>query len=151
MEALVVKSSVWIAAPRERVWRAITDPEQIERWLSPGTQWRSTGLGVGAKLYVVNPETGAEMYTQIIELLDPPRQVAMRSQPEPPDTPRFTAWTLDEENGGTRVTVTETGFESMPEEIRGQHIEMDAMGFEMLLANLKAQVEDTVLPYPNGF
>ena len=151
MEALAVKSSIWIAAPRERVWRAVTEPEQIGRWFSPGMQWHSTALEVGAKLFVVNPETGAEMYVQIIELVDPPHQIAMRSEPELPETPRVITWTLDEENGGTRVTVTETGFDLMPENVRRQRMEQDAMGFDMLLENLKAHAEDRSLPYPDGF
>jgi len=151
MQELAAKSSVWIAAPRERVWRAVTESGQIERWFSPGTHWRSTGLVVGAKVFVVNPETGAEMYVQIIELVDPPHQIAMRSEPEPPETPRVITWTLDEEKGGTRVTVTETGFELMPEDARRQRMEQDAMGFDMLMENLKAHAEDRSLPYPDGF
>ena len=33
--SLKVEQSVWIAASRERVWRAITDPEQLSQWWSP--------------------------------------------------------------------------------------------------------------------
>jgi uncharacterized protein YndB with AHSA1/START domain len=37
MEKLVVERSIWIAAPRERVWQAVTDPEQLAQWFLPPT------------------------------------------------------------------------------------------------------------------
>ena len=35
MEILTVERSIWIGAPRERVWQAVTDPEQLAQWLLP--------------------------------------------------------------------------------------------------------------------
>ncbi len=49
-----------------------------------------------------------------------------------------TTYTLEEENGGTRFTVTETGFESLPEDARNERLDQDSKGWEMLLENLKA-------------
>ncbi len=146
MEQVAVERNIWIKAPRERVWRAITDPEQVEQWFSPGTSWKSSGSGVGAKLYVQGAGS-AELYTQIMEVYDPPRRVAMRSL----DTSNVVTWTLVEEDGGTRVTVTESGFAGLADEIRQQRIEQNAVGFGMLLENLQAHVEGRQLPYPQGF
>lgn len=146
MDQLAVERSIWINAPRERVWRAITDPAQVEHWFSPGTKWQSTGLEVGARLYVQGDD-GAELYAQVIELVDPPHQVAMRSL----DTSNVVTWTLVEDKGGTRVTVAETGFEGLADEARRQRMDQDAFGFGMLLENLQAYVMGRSLPYPHGF
>ena len=151
MEKLAVERGIWIAAPRERVWHAITDPAQVEKWFSPGTKWRGSGLQVGGRLYVPNAETGAEMYVQVIEVVDPPHRFVTRSEPEPPATPEVTTWTLEEENGGTRLTLTYTGYELMPEDIRLRNMEQNAFGFGMMLENLQAHVEGRSLPYPQGF
>ncbi|KPV45879.1 hypothetical protein SE17_43925, partial [Kouleothrix aurantiaca] len=62
-QLFAVERSIWIAAPRERVWRAVTDPAQMEHWFSPGTSWQMSALEVGGKLFTLNPETGAEQYT----------------------------------------------------------------------------------------
>jgi len=35
MEQLKVQCSIWIKAPRERVWQAITDPANLAQWLLP--------------------------------------------------------------------------------------------------------------------
>jgi hypothetical protein len=59
-KSFAVERSIWIAAPRQRVWSAITDPLQIEMWFSPGTSWKLTALEVGGRLFVPDPETGAD-------------------------------------------------------------------------------------------
>lgn len=148
---LAVERSIWIAAPRERVWQAITDPAQIEKWFSPGTLWTLSALEVGGRLFVHDPETGAERYTQVIELVDPPQRLVMRSVPEPPGTPDVTVYTLQAEQGGTRLTVTHSGYELAPEEARWSSMEQNSFGFGMMLENVQAYVEGKRLPYPQGF
>ena len=146
-----VERSIWIAAPRERVWHAITDPAEIEKWFSPGTRWRLSALSVGGRLFVPNAETGAEQYTQVIERVDPPHRLVLRSAPQPPATVEITVYTLQEEHGGTRLIITHSGYELAPEEMRWSAMEQNAFGFGMMLENVKAQIEGKSLPYPGGF
>jgi len=151
-ETYSVERSIWIAASRERVWQAITDPEQVEKWFSPGTQWRLSAPEVGGRLSVYNPETDSDMYVQVIELIDPPHQLITRSEPEAPgEIPHMIIWTLVEEKGGTRLMLTHAGYELKPEEVRQQNMEQNAFGFGMMLENLQAHIEGTNLPYPGGF
>lgn len=147
-EKLAIERTIWIAAPVERVWRAISDPEQITQWFSPGTQWRSTGTHVGARLSVYNPEMDTDMYVQILETYDPPHRLATRTEDEPS---YLTTWTLESENGGTRLFLTYSGYEGAAEDARHNEIEQNAFGFGMMLENLKAVVEGASLPYPGGF
>ena len=146
-----VERSIWIEAPRERVWRAITEPDQIEKWFSPGTQWQGTGLEVGGRIFVLDPDTNTEMYTQVIELVDPPRQLVTRSAPEPPEAPHVTTWSLMEEKGGTRLTITHSGYELEPEDVRWANMEQNAFGFGMMLMNVAAHIEGRSLPNQQGF
>jgi uncharacterized protein YndB with AHSA1/START domain len=147
-EKFAVERSIWIKAPRERVWNAITDPDQVQQWFSPGTQWSGTGVKVGGRFFVIDAETKAEMYGQVIEELDPPSRFVTRSEEE---TPHVTIWTLKDENGGTRLTLTYTGYERDPEDMRHMNMEQNAFGFGMMLQNLKAVIEGAELPYPGGF
>jgi uncharacterized protein YndB with AHSA1/START domain len=150
-EMIAIERSVWINAPLERVWTAITDPAQVEQWFSPGTSWKSSGSGVGARLYVENPETGAEMYVQVLEVVDPPHQLVTRALPEPGETSTTTDWRLQEENGGTRLTLIYSGYELMPDDTRQQRMEENAFGFGMVMGNIKAFIEGAPLPQPQGF
>ncbi len=148
-EALAVERSIWIRAPRERVWQALTDPKQVEQWFSPGTEWSLSSPGVGGRLFVRNPETGAEMYTQVIEQIDPPQRLATRSAPEPGEAVSTTAYTLVEEGAGTRLTITYAIYEQG--EGGWMALEQHAFGFGMMLLNVKACVEGEPLPVPGGF
>lgn len=151
-EKLAVERSIWIAVPRERVWRAITDPRQIQQWFSPTTPWEMSALEVGGRLYVHNAETNTEMYVQTIELVDPPHRFVTQSVPESPDTvTKVTMYTLMEDNGGTRLTVTLTGYEQEPGDVRWSAMEENGFGFGMMLQNTKAYLEGTALPFPWGF
>ena len=147
-QKLAVERSIWIDAPRERVWQAITDPAQIGQWFSPGTEWRGTGLHVGGRISVYNAETDSDMYTQVIDALEAPRRLVTR-QEDPPQ--HLTIWSLNEEDGGTRLTLTYTGFENEPDDARHNNMEQNAFGFGMMLENLKAQIEGESLPFPGGF
>lgn len=146
-----VERSIWIAAPRERVWQAITDPAQMERWFSPGTAWHMPALEVGGKLFTRDPQTGAELCTQIIRHVDPPEHFAIQTLPDASGAYQVTAYALQHEADGTRLTVTHTAHgDSAPadwEELSQQH----AVGFGMMLENVRAHVEGNALPYPQGF
>jgi uncharacterized protein YndB with AHSA1/START domain len=149
---LALERSIWIAAPRERVWRAITDPKQLQQWYSPTTAWELSALEVGGRYFVYNSEMNTEMYVELIERVDPPHQLVTRSVPEPPDTVvKDKTYTLQEENGGTRLTVTLAGYEQEPSDTRWNNMEQDTFGFGMMLQNTKAYIEGQNLPYPGGF
>lgn len=150
-QLFAVERSIWIAAPRERVWRAVTDPAQMEHWFSPGTSWQMSALEVGGKLFTRNPETGDEQYTQFIQQVDPLRRFAIQTTPEPSGSYQVTTYTLREENQGTRLTVIHSGYDAMPAEARSNAMEQNAFGFGMMLENVKAYVEGSELSYPQGF
>jgi uncharacterized protein YndB with AHSA1/START domain len=142
MEKLTVERSIWIAAPRERVWQAVTDPTQIAQWFAPGTSFSQNGDTISVRI----GET--DMDVAIIVRVDPPRQITTRNLPDRSIT---TTYTLEEENGGTRFTVTETGFESLPEDARKERLDQNGKGWEMALENLKASIDGRSLPRPEGF
>jgi uncharacterized protein YndB with AHSA1/START domain len=147
-----IERSVWINGSHERVWSAITDPKQLQAWYSPATVWQLSALEIGGRFYAHNAETDAEQYVEIIEVLDPPRQLVTRTTPEPPDTiVKTKMYTLTEENQGTRLTVTLTGYEPEADDARWGHMEQDAFGFGMMLQNVKAYLEGEALPFPWGF
>lgn len=148
METIAVARRLWIDAPPERVWKALTDPVQIQRWFSPTTPWELTSLEVGGKLYAV----GYESQAGVIEIIDPPRQFGYRWTSEPPELPltTLTTYLLEVSKGGTLVSLTETVSETLPEDARQRRIEDTGKGYKMALKNLKAYLEGTALPFPDG-
>ncbi len=150
-ESFAVERSIWIAAPRERVWEAVTNPALIEKWFSPGTAWTLTALEVGGRLFVPDPATGAEQYTQVLTAVEPPGRLVMRTVPEPSGSVEVTTFTLTEEGDGTRLTVTNAGYALLPADARWSTMEQNSAGYGMMLENVRAVVEGRPLPYPGGF
>jgi uncharacterized protein YndB with AHSA1/START domain len=106
-----------------------------------------SALEVGGRLFVRDPETGAEMYAQVIERVDPPHLLVMRTEAGY----EITTYALQEEQGGTRLTITHAGYEAAPDEARWNMMEQNAVGFGMMLENVQASIEGKNLPYPGGF
>lgn len=150
-QTFALERSIWIDAPIERVWQAVTDPVQIESWFSPGTSWQMSALEVGGKLYIPDAKTGAETHTQMIEVVEPPHRFVIRTLPDAAGKSERTSHVLREENGGTRLTIINSGYERVTEELRWSTMEQNTFGFGMMLQNAKAFVEGKNLPTPGGF
>ena len=142
MEAVAIKRSIWINAPRERVWKAVSEPEQIAAWFAPGTRFKMENNIVSILM--------GDQYIDVasVEVVDPPRQLTTRGLPEKVIA---TTYLLEEENGGTRFIVIETGLEALPAEEREKHLEQDSTGWELALGNLNAYIEGKPLVKPEGF
>ncbi len=140
MEKLTVERSIWINAPREHVWEAITDAKQLTAWWGGEDYWEFSALEVGATVKFGDLN---DLMLATIAVVDPPSEFAIEWPPQAQyyAIPFYTAYRLVEENGGTRVTVTETGFEAMPDDVRQERIDSTTKGYETVLAGLKAYVE----------
>jgi uncharacterized protein YndB with AHSA1/START domain len=117
-DTLTVRRTVRIAAPREKVWTAITEPEHIARWFSDAAEL--DGRGPGAAGTFTWDDYGPLPIR--IESVDAPRSIAYRwtnddAAGDPPaevEDARSTVFTftLADVDGGTELTVVETGFET---------------------------------------
>lgn len=114
--AFIVRRTIRIAAPVEKVWRAVTEPEHISRWFG---QTVLDGVGAGASGTMTFEGYG--VIPLRVEAIDAPRTVSYRWGND--DTARRTGGPLDETaatvftftlaevEGGTELTVVETGFD----------------------------------------
>lgn len=144
----MIQRNLWLKAPPERVWRAITEPEQIQKWFSPTIPWAVSKFEVGGLIYAV----GYESQAGTIDVIDPPREFTYHWDSLPPEPPyrSVMSYRLEEENGGTRLRFSESGFEALPGDLGAKRAKQNNAGWKMGLANLKAYLEGQPLPYPNG-
>ncbi|MBV9422918.1 MAG: SRPBCC domain-containing protein [Solirubrobacterales bacterium] len=114
--ALAVHHTVHIEAPRERVFELLTDPAQIPSWM-PVTALEPR---VGGRFEFIRDEWQAEGE---VVAFDPPRLVAYtwdwRNQPMGVRTE--VRWELEEEDGGTTVHLSHTGFPEGPHRENHDH------------------------------
>ena len=138
-----IEKSILIRAPRERVWRAITDIGEFSKWFGVETTGAFTP---GARLEMTSTHEGYQgvVFSVIVEQMEPERTFSWRWHPGAvrPEVDYFTEPTtlvvfhLEDEAGGTRVTVTESGFERIPITRRASVFEENTKGWEFQLAAL---------------
>jgi uncharacterized protein YndB with AHSA1/START domain len=105
MDKLTVESSIWIDAPRQDVWRAITETQHIQHWWGDDSYGKIAALQAGAAI-----EFGTDAVPGTLVVIDPPRELVYQRWDVIPMTTRYL---LEEENGGTRLTVSEKGLEAI--------------------------------------
>ena len=147
MEPIAVERSVWIEAPIERAWKAVTEAEQLGAWYAPSFRWEIPALDVGTRVKFYNSES--EILLATIEVIDPMRQFSLRWDPmaDYGAVELVTTFWLAEENGGTRVTIHETGYEAVLEDERQQWLDSTGHGYGMSMENLKAYLEGKPIPH----
>ncbi len=143
-----IEKQIVINAPRTKVWKALTEVEQFKQWFGaaldnpfkPGTRTRG---------HVT--EKGWE-HVQIditIERMEPEHTFTLRWLPFAIDAKRdysteprtLVEFTLEEVNGGTQVTVVESGFERLFADRRAEAFKMHEGGWEGQLKNVKKYAE----------
>jgi uncharacterized protein YndB with AHSA1/START domain len=139
-----ILASVEIAAEPERVYRALTSPDEIIKWWGSDDQYRTTGwtseLKVGGRWRADGK--GAEgpfsVEGEYLEL-DPPRRIVCTWKPDwdGGNTTTIT-YRLEPIEGGTRVVIRHEGFGERAESCRGH-----AEGWEHVLGWLRAHVAPT--------
>ena len=111
MSELIVTRTVHIQAHRSAVWAAITEPELISEWFGDTAQLTLTVGGTGVMGWNEYGE-----FRLVVEEIDEPNTFAFRWARETNSDPvngnsTLVRFTLGDEDGGTRLTVLETGWE----------------------------------------
>lgn len=143
-DALSVSRTIRIAAPVDRVWAAITEPEHISQWFGESVL---TGRRAGATGSLHWDDYGTIPVR--IESVDAPRSIsyrwsnddAARALPTEVDDAVSTVFTftLEAVEGGTQLTVVETGFETTSDPVGNLASHRD--GWDSELDELVAYVE----------
>lgn len=112
---LTVRRTIFIAAPPDKVWTAVTEPQHVSRWFG---QLTLTGDTTGAAGTITWP--GQTPVPIRIEAIDPPRTITYRwcnGSEQHGDlvdeaTSTVFTFTIVPTAGGTNLTVEESGFGS---------------------------------------
>ena len=95
----MIRREIVLPAPREDVWEALTEPERLADWFANDVDL-DLRPGGGASFRWSNGETRTATVTEV----EPERRLAF----EWDDEGAQVAFTLDDDDEGTRLTVVET-------------------------------------------
>lgn len=111
-----IEREISIAAPVERVWAVLTEPEHVTAWFSPGSP-AQIDLREGGVMRLDHGQYG--LFLTTIEKVDPPHYLAYRWASAYPgevateQNSTLVEFTLTAEGGGTRLHLAETGFATL--------------------------------------
>jgi uncharacterized protein YndB with AHSA1/START domain len=144
-----IEKSVILAAPLARVWRAVSDATEFGSWFGVAFDGpfregaRLTGsivpTTVDAQVAAMQKPHEGKRFEFVVERVEPMRRISFRWHPfaidpavdyskEPATT---IAIELEEVAGGTRLTLTESGFDRLPVERRAKAFEANDGGWTM--------------------
>lgn len=138
-----IEKSIHLAAPRSRVWRALTTASEFGAWFGMHLDGQFTAgqpiIGhMSSKTYGefrmelligdISPETHFSYYWHPFEV-----DASIDYSVEPRTLVTFT---LADQDGGTLLTVVESGFDGVPSARRGTAFEMNTRGWAAQLENI---------------
>jgi uncharacterized protein YndB with AHSA1/START domain len=144
-----IEKQVFIKAPRERVWRALTDAGEFGEWFRVKLIGQQFAAGKSISGPVLHPGYEHLTFSMTVEKLDPQRGVfSWRWHPhaiEPnqnysnePTT--LVTFELEDRPGGTLLKVTESGFDKIPIERRETAYRGNSEGWAIQVGNIERYV-----------
>jgi uncharacterized protein YndB with AHSA1/START domain len=134
-----VRKELEIHAPRERVWAALTEPEQLLQWFP--TKRAEVDLRPGGAVVLEWDHAEAEA---VVDVVEPPARFVFRWRPQglgrPFTTVSFTLESIDD-GASTRVRLVESGFASLPDQHEYQSQSGNDEGWDQELGELREFLE----------
>ena len=142
-----IEKRIVLRAPRSRVWRAITSAKEFGTWFRMNLDGEFAE-GATVRGRVTHPGYEHVTLEMLVERIEPERYFSYRWHPyaidlkvdyskEPTTLVEFT---LAETEGGTAVTIVESGFDRLPPGRRDEAFRMNDGGWAEQIKNIDAHV-----------
>jgi uncharacterized protein YndB with AHSA1/START domain len=141
-----IQKTTIIRAPRSRVWRALTDFKQFGQWFQARVEGPFVA-GQPAQGPVTYPGYEHLRFEVLVEQMEPERLFSWRWHPggdsyiDPSEPSTLVVFELEEVPEGTRLTVTETGFDQIPVSRRTKAYRENDEGWTGQLENLRKYLD----------
>ena len=143
-----IDRTIEIDAPPDRVWRALTNADELSAWLQVSIEG---DIAPGSEVWMtsVHPEHAGQRFRVRFTEMTAPRRFVWEWHPGAVDPsvdygsePRTTVtFTLEPSERGTRLSVSETGFDAVSLARRAKVYSDNSQGWLTVLVWLKTYVE----------
>lgn len=143
-----IEKNIELNAPVEKVWRALTDHLAFGEWF----RVKLDGPFVPGKVstgHITYPGYEHVKWHATVKAMDEPRVFSFTWHPHAIDpdvdysdeTPTLVEFRLQPSDKGTRLTVTESGFDALPAHRRDEALRSNDGGWDEQIMNIKTYVE----------
>lgn len=143
-----IEKEITLNAPIDRVWRALTDHREFGEWFRVHLDGPFIP-GEVSRGHIAHPGYEHLAWEARVVRMGPPHLFSFTWHPYAVDpdvdysgeTPTLVEFRLEPSASGTRLTVTESGFENVPAHRREEAMRMNDGGWTQQVRNIEAHVE----------
>jgi len=143
-----IERRIVLKAPRAKVWRALTNAEEFGNWFGAALKGKSFTPGQRTTGQITYPGYEHVVFEVWIERVEPERVFSWRWHPyaidpkidyaDEPTT--LVEFELSEAEGGTLLTVVESGFDRIPDKRRPEAFRMNNSGWAEQMESIRKHV-----------
>lgn len=142
-----IEKQIELSAPISRVWRALTDHREFGEWFRVKLEGPFVA-GKTSKGHITYPGYEHYKWEAVITKLEPETYFAFTWHPYAIDLnhdyskeePTLVEFRLEKTAKGTRLTLTESGFDKIPADRRPEALRMNTGGWEEQMKNIQRHV-----------
>jgi uncharacterized protein YndB with AHSA1/START domain len=143
-----IERTILIKAPRTRVWRALSNAEEFGNWFGVSLKGKAFVAGKRVQGQITYPGYEHLVFEVEVERVEPERLISFRWHPaavEPSidyssEPTTLVEFELKEVEGGTLLTIVESGFDKIPLPRRLEAFRMNSGGWDQQLKNVETHV-----------
>lgn len=143
-----IERKILLKAPRSKVWRALSNAEEFGDWFGVTLKGASFAAGERVRGQITYPGYEHLVFEVLIERMEPERLLSWRWHPaaveidvdysQEPTT--LVVFELQEVEGGTLLSVVESGFDKVPPARRLEAFRMNSGGWDEQMKNVEKHV-----------
>lgn len=143
-----IERNILLKAPRTQVWRALSNAEAFGDWFGVALKGKNFAAGQRVQGQVTYPGYEHVVFDVVIERMEPEQLLSWRWHPAAVEAgvdyarePRtLVVFELKEVEGGTLLSVVESGFDNVPVSRRLEAFRMNSEGWDEQMHNIEKHV-----------
>ena len=143
-----IERTMLLKASRARVWRALSSAEEFGKWFGVALKGKTFAAGAHVRGQITYPGYEHVVFDVLIERMEPERLLSWRWHPASIDPAvdyskearTLVVFELRDAEGGTRLSVVESGFDGLPASRRPDAFRMNSGGWDEQMRNIAKHV-----------
>jgi uncharacterized protein YndB with AHSA1/START domain len=143
-----IERKILLKASPARVWRALSNAEELGKWFGVKLEGKTFAAGKRVQGQVTHPGYEHLVWDVVIERMEPERILSWRWHPAPlepgadyaKEPTTLVTFELQAAQGGTLLTIVESGFDAVPPARRLDAFRLNSSGWDQQIKNIEKHV-----------